>query len=381
MRVVLISGEYPPLRGGLADYTRLLAVELHGIGVEVAVLTSAQAAPGEEGFPVWPVVSHWGFATWPKIARAVQGAQICHLQYQTAAYSMNPAINLLPLWLGWRSPGLRFIVTFHDLRVPYLFPKAGRLRPWANWALAKLSHAVVATNREDEESLKARGLHSHLIPIGSNITPSPSPGFQRGEWRARHREVGVVSYFGLINASKGVDTLLRAVARLREGGTAVKLVMVGETVGASDPTNRAYLERVKRLIEELGLEGAVEWTGWLPPQEVSAHLMASDLCALPYRDGASYRRGSLMAALAHGLPIVTTQRSSDGGTLPPLIDSQNCLLVPPDDPEALAQAIAQLLASPQLRDRLAEGARSLGAAFSWPEIARKTLQLYQEVAQ
>jgi glycosyltransferase involved in cell wall biosynthesis len=52
-------------------------------------------------------------------------------------------------------------------------------------------------------------------------------------------------------------------------------------------------------------------------------------------------------------------------------------LVPPDDPAALAQAITELIASPEARQRLAAGARTLAAAFAWESIAKQHLEVYQ----
>jgi glycosyltransferase involved in cell wall biosynthesis len=85
-----------------------------------------------------------------------------------------------------------------------------------------------------------------------------------------------------------------------------------------------------------------------------------------------------MAALAHGLPVVTTEPRSQHQE-PRLVDGENVALVPPDDPAALAEAVVQLMAAPDLRRRLGEGARALAQSFSWDCIARQTVQLYQEL--
>jgi glycosyltransferase involved in cell wall biosynthesis len=166
--------------------------------------------------------------------------------------------------------------------------------------------------------------------------------------------------------------------------------MVGGKWGSSDPTNVAYAQQVEALIDELGLSERVMWTGYTPQEEVSANLLASDICVLPYRDGASFRRGSFMAALVHGLPIITTHcarlpksgrlwKSAVSPHLPRLRDGENVLLVPPDDAAALAEAIARLADSPQLRQRLRQGAKELSKAFGWDSIAEKTLEVYHAV--
>lgn len=153
-------------------------------------------------------------------------------------------------------------------------------------------------------------------------------------------------------------------------------MVVGGKVGSSDPTNVAYLKKVEGLIEELGLTDRVIWTGYTPQPEVSANLLASDICVLPYRDGASFRRGSFMAALAHGLPIVSTRPRVD---VPELRHGENILLVPPDAPAALAEAIARLTRDAWLRHRLGEGAARLAQDFTWGNIAEKTESLYEEI--
>jgi len=119
------------------------------------------------------------------------------------------------------------------------------------------------------------------------------------------------------------------------------------------------------------------WTGYTPPEEVSANLLASDICVLPYRDGASFRRGSFMAALVHGLPIVTTRPKSQIPSR--LQDGENVLLVPPDDAAALTEAIARLADSPELRQRLGQGAKEMSKAFGWDSIAEKTLEVYHAI--
>jgi glycosyltransferase involved in cell wall biosynthesis len=276
------------------------------------------------------------------------------------------------------------VTTFHDLRVPYLFPKAGALRGWITFELARASDAVIATNEEDYAQLAQQfGPRVSLIPIGSNIEPAPPPDYSREAWRAR---LGVapgellLSYFGFLNDSKGGETLIRALAEIPEA----KLLMIGGQVGASDPTNVAYLAQVKNLIADLGLNSRVQWTDYTPQEQVSAHFLASDICVLPYRDGASFRRGSFMAALAQGMPIVTTTSRTGTGvrtSLPKLVDGENVLLVPPDEPRALAEAIAHLAAEPDLYVRLRHGARELASFFTWEKIAAQHLELYERLAR
>ncbi len=387
MRVCLITGEYPPMQGGVGDYTHELARAMARQGADVVVLTSRHAGArrdAEDVLPgsltVQPVVGRWDWRCWGVIRRVARELcpDVLHVQYQSAAYGLHPAINLLPYYLRLDHSSPRIAVTFHDLRVPYVFPKAGPLRWWSVVALARGSDVTIVTNAEDHRALSSHsfGERIQVIPIGSNISVAPPPGFERVAWRGRWgygADDIVLCYFGFLNESKGGESLVRALGMLAEERGNVYLLMIGGKVGSSDPENRAYLERVQALIADLGLGERVQWTGFTSQAEVSANFMVSDICVLPYRDGVSFRRGSFMAALAHGLPIVTTQPG-----LPPvgLVDGESVVLAAVENVEALAEAIARLIEAPHLRERLADGARQLSQRFGWEHIARRTLEAY-----
>lgn len=381
MKVLLVTGEFPPMQGGVGDYTKELGQAMAGLGVEVHVVTSVQGNSAPKGLKVHPLIRNWGWRCWETIIHLVrqEQPQVLHIQYQTAAYGMHPAINFLPWRLRLLSLRPRLVVTFHDLRVPYLFPKAGQARRWVTRAIARGCDAIVATNQEDELTLRGWGFGAKVtrIPIGSNITPQLPPKYDREGWRRRWGAApgtALIGHFGFLNASKGVETLLRALKLLVEDGHDMHLLMIGGKVGSSDPTNIAYAQRVEALIEELGLRERVHWTGFTLQSEVSANLMAADLCVLPYRDGISFRRGSLMACLAHGCPIVSTRPSR---RIPELREGESVLLAPPDDPATLARRIGDVIWDADLRKRLREGALRLAQHFTWSAIAQETVALYE----
>jgi len=374
--VLLISGEYPPLEGGVGDYTHQLAAEMARQEARTAVLTSSSAGEErlEDDVLCLPRVTRW---TLPSLLRAVKQTveqfkpDIALIQYQTAAYGLDPAINVLPGIVR----GLPFAVTFHDLRTPYLFPKAGRLRRWVNDHLARSCRAVIVTNQQDQAALAGdrRISRLELVPIGSNIIPTNKPGLAqelRADWQLG-RFTLVIGYFGLINESKGVIDLIKAVKSLADMDMNVGLLMIGGGVGASDPTNASYLEQIKAYIGQQQLTQRVVWTGFLAPAEVSAAFECADLVVLPYHDGVSFRRGSLMAALAHGKPIIST--------LPmvplPELTSEVMALVPPRDYASLARVIHDISRDRDLCARMARNSMRLAERFTWPDIARRTLEV------
>jgi len=389
--IALISAEYPPAPGGVGDYTACLAAALGRAGCAVHVLTSqdaADAAGTAPGVTVHRAITGWRRPCWGEIRALLDRIRpgIADIQYQTGAYRLHGAINLLP-WRERGRPDLAWVTTFHDLREPYLFPKAGPLRRRANEALMRASQGIVVTNPQDESALPAWArARAAGIPIGANIAPQPPAGWNRAAWRADHGiapATTLVAYFGFFNASKGLEALIAALARLRGAGADIMLLLVGGGTGASDPTNAQAAAALRQAITDRHLEAAVHWTGYVTPEEVSAALLSADLAALPFLDGASLRRGSLLAVLAHGLPVITTtpQPVPPSATpWPALRDGANALLVPPGEAEALAAAIERLRSDPALSARLGAGGRALTAAFDWDHIAAQHLALFDRIA-
>jgi glycosyltransferase involved in cell wall biosynthesis len=381
MRIGIVTGEFPPMQGGVGDFTRELSTALSALGHQVFIL--APIGSGWENAPAGCVlqaaVGRWNWSLAGRLRHWVRanGLDLVNLQYQAAAYGMHPALNLLPRSFS----GAPLVVTFHDLKVPYLFPKAGRLRWAAIQRLAQHAAGVIVTNREDRFRLEEAGTIGTLavIPIGSNIPVAPPADFDRATWRSGwgvSPEETLLGYFGFLNESKGGEELIEALYHLQEARIPVKLLMIGGRAGSSDATNRAYADRIDALIARRGVQARMLRTGYVPAEAVSAAFLATDICVLPYRDGISFRRGSLMAALAHGRPIVATQPAVE---LPELRQKDNIYLVAPCNPVALAEAVITLRDDPALRAQLAAGAEALARSFHWDTIAHATAEFFQRV--
>ncbi len=398
MKVTFLTGEYPPMQGGIADHTAYLAQYLALLGVECTVLTSRRwqrTGPSDRGeghsgrandtpAAVHALVPNWGWRCWPAVSGYLKARRpdILHIQYQAAAFDLGGWVNWLPWYLKKRRGPTRVVTTFHDLRIPYIFPKAGPFRRQSVLALARHSDGVICTNRADLRTLRDNLTAPpplKLVPLGNNVDPRPPADFERAAWRSRYRagaQTLLLAYFGFLNESKGGEELIEALALLRQQGIDARLLFIGGDVGHADPTNVAYAQRVQALIERFSLAEWVYRTGYVDPPEVSANLLAADAVVMPYRDGVSFRRTTLIAALRHGCPVVSTT-PTDPALIPEILPGQNMLLAHPHDAVNLALTIAPLAIDLNLRRQLAAGARQLGGLFEWERIAEETLALYQ----
>jgi glycosyltransferase involved in cell wall biosynthesis len=173
----------------------------------------------------------------------------------------------------------------------------------------------------------------------------------------------VILFFGLLRPYKGLDTLLRAFRELR----GAELWIVGNP--------RMDLEPLRRLAAEA--PGRVRFvTRFVEDAEVPAIFRRADLVVLPYRD--AEQSGVLYTGLAFGKPLVL----SSAGGFPEVAATGAARLVAPEDPDALAEALAELTADPEARERLAHAAREAAAGpYSWDAIAHQTLTLYEELTR
>ncbi|HAV42565.1 TPA: hypothetical protein DCX15_00910 [bacterium] len=377
MKILMIVASFPPQRCGVGDYTEQLCKNLVTDGVEVGVITSAGSREGgeerrEQRFKVYPVVKRWGFGALFPILRLVRALRpdVIHIQYHGEDYEKSIMISLLPLILRFLGKGLR-ITTLHNLQEPLIFPKLGMQ------IFLRFSERIILTNEIDQHELIRKfpfiSQKAVVIPAG--------PGTPKGEER---REEGIedngvegevtLSYFGFLNPSKGIETLFLALKNLIEGGYKVRLLMIGDLHNGASEDLRRYVEKLKELAERFKIEDSITWTGYVSKRGTSLYLLSSDICVLPFRDGVSTKRSSLISCLDHGLPVVSTCN----GFIPRgMEDHKNILLVPPDDELSLSKAIIELIEDKDLRIRLAKEAKKLmEKEYSWKEIVKRTVNLY-----
>ncbi|MGD2148424.1 MAG: glycosyltransferase, partial [Anaerolineae bacterium] len=172
--------------------------------------------------------------------------------------------------------------------------------------------------------------------------------------RAQARSVGVLCVARLAE-EKGLQYLLKACRILNDGGLSFECQIIG---GPEEPLYADYIVRLKKLHRELGLEDGVAFLGPQPFEQVLTEYSRADIfvlpCVIAKSGGRDIIPNVLIEAMAMRLPVVSTLVSG----IPEIVeDGVSGILVPPNDEQALADAISKLAVDPGLRHTLGENAR------------------------
>jgi len=172
----------------------------------------------------------------------------------------------------------------------------------------------------------------------------PTPWFALAPHQRRAGEFKIVTV-GNVRRVKGHDVLIRAAAELRRDFPGAQVQIAGEIL------DQDYFLELQNLIRELGLEYRVIFAGGV--SDLCSFLGGADLFVLPSRsEGFS---NAIVEAMAAGLPVVA---SDVGGNAEAVLDGKTGRIVPPDDADALAAAMRQFLADPEMACQMGAAGRA-----------------------
>jgi glycosyltransferase involved in cell wall biosynthesis len=348
----LLTGEYPPQPGGVSDYSRLVARELARRGAEVHVW--APGAPGdsvEDGVTVHRVPGLFtprGLVGLTRRLNRCRGPRRLLLQYVPHAFGLKAMNVPFCAWFAARRQDERWAF-FHEVVYPWSPRDPLRHQLLAGTTRVMLRLVAGAADRVFvsipawAEHLPARlRRHAEWRPVPSNFPTTVAPKAV-ARVRAGLGEGLLLGHFGTYGAATA-GMLERALVPLLRSDSRRRMLLLGR---GSEPWKQGLLQRHPELSGQLLSRDSLE------PDALAAHLAACDLLVQPYLDGVSARRGTVMASLALGRPLIT----NTGHLTEPLWRGLGAVaLVEGTDPSALAEATERLLAHPEERSAL--GARA-----------------------
>ena len=363
LRRHLITPEYPPLPGGVSDYTKRVAESLAEAGEEIHVWCPFLRGAGSERAGV-VVHGDLGGAT-PESLRRLGRQLDCFpaprrilVQWVPHGYGYR-AMNLpfcLWLWNRARLSGDSVEIMVHEALLAF---GEGSWRQDAAALVHRLMAVLLLRSAERvwvstprwEDLLRpytfGRRIPFQWLPIPSNVTVvSDSEAVQAVRRRYSAEGALLIGHFGTYGRS--VASLLEAIlSRLGDNPARHSILLIG--MGSQDFQKR-QTQRQPELSRRLHA------TGPLSPDSLSCHLSACDLLIQPYPDGVSGRRTSVMAGLAHGKPILTTTGAS---TEPLWMQTAAVALAPDGDADAFVKQLDRLCEDNRECERLGQAARKL----------------------
>ncbi len=243
-------------------------------------------------------------------------------------------------------------------------------RTWLEPAVGRSVDSIIATCSDEVFELKAMGIDTakvSIAPCGVELELFSAEGASEPRGR-RHRILSV----GRLVPRKGVDVVIEALALLRQAGWPdTELLVVGGTDSTGSDADPEVV-RLSRLAADLGVGEHVVFRGQVPRDAMPGIFRSADavVCTPWYEPFGIVP----LEAMACGVPVVA---AVVGGLADTVADHRTGIHVPPRDPHATAEALASLLASPELRAGLGAAGVARAARYSWDRIAADTEKAYR----
>lgn len=356
---------------GAADFVQQFASHLSEAGHAVTVLTSnASAVTTDERRHVEVLPGCWNLRHVRQVANWLKQRDfdVVDFQYEAAMYGHSAKALFLPLFLRRRMP---LVLTLHSQDLPRRARRLSRLLQMVPY------EAVVFYSASFCERMKSwmprRASRYYVQGFPANIQPAMSPTLAPviGRLKAGWPDpFALLVYFGHINRGRGIEEIMDALLALRARGVRPQLVLISKF----DPTEDDYHRALLNWVRAEGLADQVTFAGRLEAERVSQLLQAADVCVLPFPDGASFKNGSLAAAITHAIPTVTTVSEL---TEPELLAAGALQTYRPGDSNALAALLHELLRSPDHCHELRRRMVHLQQLVAWETYIGTRMAIYQ----
>lgn len=357
-RSLYLEMDLVPLRHSITFFTRRRARERHNLQVFARVLQ--QFDPD--------IIFIWGMWNLPHSLAAFAESKFPHkVVYRLASYWPT-----LPSQheLYWRTPGRSWYSRLPKQILGRLALSILNKETQQTPLFFRHAICVSAATRNVLVEAGVPVSQARIIHTGLDVTPYVN-GNKQSVPQHRNQELKLL-YAGRLYPEKGIATVIEAMKKLDSARdrTVIKLSLAGS--GSSE-----YEGHLRQLVDEAGLTDNVVFLGWVPPAEIPDLLRRFDVLVVPSTWEEPFSR-VVLEGMISALVVVATRT---GGTPEVIADGKNGFLFMPDDAEDLAKKIAQLVADPQLRNRIGSAARqTILAGFTMTRMMNEIEVYLQEVA-
>lgn len=360
MKIAHVVSTYPPYRGGMGNVAAAMHEELLKRGHDSFVITPQyQTVPEQKGIiRLRPWFRFRNSAFIPQIGKHLAGRDIIHLHYPF--YGGAEAVA----WYKKRHPGVKVVVTYHMDTVGKggLAVFFALYKKFIQSNILRVVDVIMASSRDYVDHSQIKDFQIEELPFGVAAEFQPDLAKKSTDSAANVLFVG-----GLDKAHyfKGLSVLIEAMNLCKQP---LRLKVVG-----SGDMRLTYEQQAKKL----GLADRIEFAGALSKQDLIRAYQAADLTVLPSTDRSEAFGLVLLESMACQTPVIASDLP---GVRTLARHQQTGLIVPPNDRQALAQAMTTLSEDKALRERYALQAQQLvEAQYRWPKIIDKLESIYRKL--
>ncbi|MEO6123109.1 MAG: glycosyltransferase [Ilumatobacteraceae bacterium] len=357
-------GTFPPRPCGLATFTADVAASLRNAGDVVVVASLVEASGHGLDGATYELVQSSEESAVAVATLLSNDVDVVLIQHEFGIFD------------GRGSAVLRALTD--NLTVPYVVTLHTVLAQFERWQVRALAAPLAGAALVFVFSDEAVALvTSQFADLASKccVVPHAAPAALFGRSRDGVRErmnlaehTMVISTFGLLSPSKGIEHVIRAMPAVRQRVSDVVYLVAGRThPEVVRRKGERYRESLVALAHALGVDDIVRFRDWFhDDDELTVLLHATDLFVTPYSDAEQIVSGALSFAIAAGVPFVSTPYRYATG-----LARQGCgLTVPFGDDGALGDAVTRALTENELRHEMAARATAVSAARSWPQVGQ-----------
>ena len=373
---IAVVGNYLPRRCGIATFTTDLCDAIH-TEYGTTELLALPVNDTEEGY-AYPArvrfeLSEDNLASYRQAADFLNFSNIdlvC-LQHEYGIFGGRAGAHILELLRRLRMP---FATTLHTmLREPTPDQRA------VMEEIASLSDRLIVMSRQSAEILQevfqVPAGKIDLIPHGIPDLPFTDPSFYKDGFGTEGKEVLLT--FGLLSPNKGIENVIRAMPAILSRHSNVAYMVSGVThphILRRDGDK--YREYLQSLALELGVDASVIFRNrFVSPQEMVELIGAADIYITPYKHKAQVVSGTLAYALCAGKAIISTPYLH----AIELLDDERGVLVPFDDPGAIAAKTVELLNNSTARHAMRKRAYLYARDMVWSRVAQKYMKCFERI--
>lgn len=384
MRICHITSCFPPSYGGIETYVYNICKQLVEKGHQIRIITSSRGkTPGKyhewvDGIEVIRYPERFHILEAPIIPRIAlhalfEDCDVLHI------HGMTPTITDFSLILGKLFGRKPVVLTYHfdaeTVECGFVGRFASKVYAHVTRLIVKFADKIVATSkRYAETSLVLRGFSSKIVIIPCGVDLEKFRFYQKdgnvemncSDGACRYK----ILYVGKLSWYKGIEYLIKAMEIVTKTTRNVQLIIVG---------HGPQRDKLSSLVKEIGLKNYIFFAGSVPEESLYEYYQTTDLLILP-----SYSRREafgivLLEAMACGKPVIA---SNIPGLSSVIENDRSGLLVHPEDPLSLADAIVILLINDDKRKKMGTYARKfVEANYDWDHIATVYERIYNQISE